>query len=80
MAAANGRPYRRGMASSIDRLVALGQSVWIDTLPAPADLDRLIRDTCVTGATTNPTILERTVTRDAITPAIQAACDRLAAA
>jgi transaldolase len=67
------------MPSSIDRLVALGQSVWIDTLPAPDDLDRLIRDTCVTGATTNPTILERTVTREAVKPAIQAACDRFAA-
>jgi transaldolase len=67
------------MPSSIDGLVALGQSVWIDTLPAPADLERLIRDSCVTGATTNPTILERTVPREAITPAIQAACDRLAA-
>jgi transaldolase len=67
------------MASSIDSLVALGQRVWIDTLPAPADLDRLVRDACVTGATTNPTILERTVTRDAIIPAIQVACDRLAA-
>ncbi|WP_037498044.1 transaldolase family protein [Solirubrobacter soli] len=67
------------MPSSIDRLVALGQSVWIDTLPTPADLDRLVRDSRVTGATTNPTILERTVAGDAITPAIQAACDRFAA-
>jgi transaldolase len=66
------------MPSTLDRLVATGQSVWIDTLAAPADLDRLIRDACVTGVTTNPTILEG-LHVDPI-PAARGACDRLAKA
>jgi transaldolase len=64
------------MPSSLDRLAAAGQSVWIDTLPAPADLERLVRDACVTGATTNPTILQ-SLRVDPV-PAVRVACDRLA--
>jgi transaldolase len=51
--------------SSLKRLAAAGQSVWLDTLSRPlihgGELDRLVRDFAVSGATTNPTILEHAV-------------------
>jgi transaldolase len=40
----------------INRLTALGTSVWIDGLVPPAELERLAHDDAVTGLTSNPTI------------------------
>jgi transaldolase len=44
----------------LDRLTALGTSVWIDGLVPPAELERLVRDG-VTGLTSNPTIFRAAV-------------------
>jgi transaldolase len=44
----------------LDRLTALGTSVWIDGLVPPAELERLVRDG-VTGLTSNPTIFRATM-------------------
>jgi transaldolase len=41
--------------TSLDRLTALGTSVWVDGLVPPAELQRLVREG-VTGLTSNPTI------------------------
>ena len=51
--------------SSLQRLAAAGQSVWLDTLSRTlihdGELDRLVRECAVSGATTNPTILEHAI-------------------
>src|SRR5512133_949 len=51
--------------SPLQRLSQLGQSVWIDWLSREllqsGELQRLIDEHAVTGVTTNPTILERTI-------------------
>ncbi len=51
--------------SSLKRLAAAGQSVWLDalsrTLIHGGELDRLVREFGVSGATTNPTILEQAI-------------------
>jgi transaldolase len=44
----------------LDRLTALGTSVWIDGLVPPAELERLVHDG-VTGLTSNPTIFRAAV-------------------
>jgi transaldolase len=44
----------------LDRLTALGTSVWIDGLVPPTELERLVRDG-VTGLTSNPTIFRAAV-------------------
>jgi transaldolase len=44
----------------LDRLTALGTSVWIDGLVPPGELKRLVRDG-VTGLTSNPTIFRAAV-------------------
>jgi transaldolase len=44
----------------LERLTALGTSVWIDGLVPPAELERLVRDG-VTGLTSNPTIFRAAV-------------------
>jgi transaldolase len=62
--------------SSLHRLTALGQSVWVDAVPAASDLEHLIRDDAVTGVTTNPTILAAAGVE--VADAVRAACDALA--
>src|SRR4051794_32856864 len=58
-------------------LASLGQSVWLDSI---VDLDRVIDEYGVTGATTNPTILERELPRgDDLIALVRSACDRFAA-
>src|SRR5690242_16294943 len=51
--------------SRLERLSRLGQSVWIDWLSrdllSSGGLQRLIAEHAVSGATTNPTILERAI-------------------
>jgi transaldolase len=44
----------------LNRLTALGTSVWIDGLVPPAELERLVRDG-VTGLTSNPAIFRAAV-------------------
>jgi transaldolase len=46
--------------TSLDRLAALGTSVWVDGLVPPTELQRLVRDG-VTGLTSNPTIFRAAV-------------------
>jgi transaldolase len=46
----------------LDRLTALGTSVWVDALVGPVQLERLIREDGVTGLTSNPTILDHALT------------------
>jgi transaldolase len=46
--------------TSLDRLLALGTSVWVDGLMPPAELQRLVREG-VTGLTSNPTIFRAAV-------------------
>jgi transaldolase len=45
----------------LNRLAALGTSVWIDGLVPPAELERLVRQDSVTGQTSNPTIFRAAV-------------------
>lgn len=42
-------------------LAEIGTSVWLDALVEPAQLARLVRDEHVTGITSNPTILDRSL-------------------
>jgi transaldolase len=46
----------------LDRLTALGTSVWVDALVEPMELARLMERDAVTGLTSNPTILDRAMT------------------
>jgi transaldolase len=46
----------------LDRLTALGTSVWVDALVEPMELARLVERDAVTGLTSNPTILDRAMT------------------
>jgi transaldolase len=46
----------------LDRLTALGTSVWVDALVGPVQLERLTREDGVTGLTSNPTILDHALT------------------
>ena len=52
-------------AQPLQRLAALGQSVWIDYLSrellASGELARLVRDDAVVGVTSNPTIFEKAI-------------------
>lgn len=52
--------------SPLQRLSALGQSVWVDFLSRPlihgGGLQELIEDDAIVGATSNPTILEKAMT------------------
>lgn len=52
-------------ANPLDQLVAHGQSVWLDyisrELVTTDELSRLIKDKCVTGMTSNPTIFEKAI-------------------
>jgi transaldolase len=45
----------------LDRLASLGTSVWLDSLVAPDELQRLMRAAHVTGLTSNPTIFRAAV-------------------
>jgi transaldolase len=45
----------------LSRLAGLGTSVWVDSLVAPAELERLAREDSVTGLTSNPTIFRTAV-------------------
>jgi transaldolase len=45
----------------LNRLAALGTSVWVDGLVPPAELERLVREDSVTGLTSNPTIFRAAV-------------------
>lgn len=58
-------------------LASFGQSVWLDSL---VDLDHVIRDYGVSGATTNPTILEQEINPrgDHLLALVRRACDRFA--
>jgi hypothetical protein len=53
------------MTTRLEHLTRLGQSVWIDWLSrdliTSGELSRLIADHAVTGVTTNPTIIERSL-------------------
>jgi transaldolase len=53
------------MSSPLEHVSRLGQSVWIDWLSrdllSSGGLQRLIAEHAVTGVTTNPTILDRTI-------------------
>jgi transaldolase len=48
--------------NALDRLTALGTSIWVDALVGPVQLARLIREDSVTGLTSNPTILDHALT------------------
>jgi transaldolase len=48
--------------NALDRLTALGTSIWVDALVGPVQLARLIREDAVTGLTSNPTILDHALT------------------
>jgi len=47
--------------NALNRLAALGTSVWVDGLVPPVELERLVRRDSVTGLTSNPTIFRAAV-------------------
>ena len=46
---------------TLKEVLKLGQSIWYDGLLAPAELERMIREDELRGATTNPVILEKAI-------------------
>ncbi|MDQ1238577.1 MAG: transaldolase / glucose-6-phosphate isomerase, partial [Thermodesulfobacteriota bacterium] len=56
------------MDNSLKQLHSLGQSVWLDNLSRDllrsGDLAKLIREDCVSGITTNPSIFEKAITAE----------------
>jgi transaldolase len=53
----------------LERLTALGTSVWVDALVEPTKLAQLVQNDAVSGLTSNPTILDRAITASA--PAVR---------
>jgi transaldolase len=45
----------------LEELTRLGTSVWVDAYLEPHELERLVRNRHVTGLTTNPTIIDRSL-------------------